>query len=274
MLFYMVGLSAELRKGIRCSTLRAYRERTNMTGNIEYIKMTNSESGQFSEYVLRAKGENRSLTEFAKQCGVNVSTLSRIVNKKNQGPSSDALVASIARNADPDSGITLDMLMNAQGKYKADQKIVVERSYKYKTKYEEIMREALRDLGYKVEDIEVRSKVQMCDFAFRTNAIKEEGINKWVFETISDINELDRALMRLYGQLYISSTFEQGMKISVLINNKKAYDALIEKIKDEAVYDLLSVILINFKTKKVIDEYLVKQKGKRKRKSIFISYTY
>lgn len=48
-------------------------------------------------------------------CGVNPSTLSRLVNMKNNSPNSDELIAAIAENADPDSGVTLGMLLDAHG---------------------------------------------------------------------------------------------------------------------------------------------------------------
>lgn len=81
----------------------------------EYIRVCQPNKERLAELTLKAKGENRSLTEFAKACGVNVSTLSRVINQKTTKPNSDDLIAAIAGNADPDSGVTLQDLLEAHG---------------------------------------------------------------------------------------------------------------------------------------------------------------
>ena len=72
--------------------------------NIEYL----------SYLTFKAKGSKRSINEFAKECGVSPSTISRIINKKNTTPNSDKLIKAIAENADIDSEVTLDMLLDAR----------------------------------------------------------------------------------------------------------------------------------------------------------------
>lgn len=72
-----------------------------------------------SELVLRAKGE-RSLSAFADDCGLDISTLSRIINRKNNGPSSDEVLARIALNVAPESEVTIDDLLLASGKEQAE----------------------------------------------------------------------------------------------------------------------------------------------------------
>lgn len=56
----------------------------------------------------------RSMSKFAAELGVNVSSISRILSGKVQEISSE-LLAKIATYADPDSGVTLEKLMDAQG---------------------------------------------------------------------------------------------------------------------------------------------------------------
>ena len=82
-----------------------------------YIRIREPNKEELAKLVLLAKGEKRSLREFASACGVNTSTLSRIINVKSESntPNSDNLIASIAKNVDPDSGVTLEMLLDAHG---------------------------------------------------------------------------------------------------------------------------------------------------------------
>lgn len=81
----------------------------------DYVRISPPNKEKLAELTLRAKGESRSLTEFANTCGVSASTLSRVINQKTTRPNSDDLIAAIAENADPDSGVTLQDLLEAHG---------------------------------------------------------------------------------------------------------------------------------------------------------------
>lgn len=81
----------------------------------EYVRISTPDKDRLAELVVRAKGPELSMSQFAKKCEVNPSTLSRIVNKKTTGKNSDALIFNIAENADPNSGVTFEMLMSAHG---------------------------------------------------------------------------------------------------------------------------------------------------------------
>ena len=80
-----------------------------------YTRIHDVDKERLSNLVLRAKGENRSMRQFAEQIGTTPSTLSRLINMQT-GTASDELIYKIAENADPESGVTLDDLMNAHGK--------------------------------------------------------------------------------------------------------------------------------------------------------------
>lgn len=71
---------------------------------------------RFAELVLQAKGDTRTMQQFAADLGTHPSTLSRIVHMKNTGPSAESLLKAIAEQADPESGVTFDMLMEVNGK--------------------------------------------------------------------------------------------------------------------------------------------------------------
>jgi len=68
----------------------------------------------FAKLLSAAKGE-RTISQFASQCGVSASTFSRILNKENKSASSPELLIAIANNAAPDSNVSLTKLARANG---------------------------------------------------------------------------------------------------------------------------------------------------------------
>ena len=83
----------------------------------DYIRTGNADHAELSHLVLLAKGR-RSMNDFAKDCEVNTSTISRIINMKNTTACSDEVLISISKAADPSSGVTLDKLLAANGMVK------------------------------------------------------------------------------------------------------------------------------------------------------------
>ena len=57
-----------------------------------------------ADLTKRAKGDERSINEFARVSGVSPSTTSRLINKKNTTPNKDLPIKAIADNAVPESG--------------------------------------------------------------------------------------------------------------------------------------------------------------------------
>lgn len=84
-----------------------------------YVRSREPDMEKMAELTARAKGD-RSLADFADDCGLNISTLSRIINMKNSGPSVDEVLVRIARNADSESGVTIDDLLLAAGKERVE----------------------------------------------------------------------------------------------------------------------------------------------------------
>ena len=68
----------------------------------DYIRTGKADLEVLSQLVLSAKGE-RSMNDFANECGVNTSTISRIINMKNTTACSDEVLVAISKAADPNS---------------------------------------------------------------------------------------------------------------------------------------------------------------------------
>lgn len=80
----------------------------------DYERVRQPDADKLAELVERAIGK-RTAKEFADACGVNASTISRILNKKLSGPCSDELIVAIAANAAPGSGVEFSDLLKAHG---------------------------------------------------------------------------------------------------------------------------------------------------------------
>ena len=80
-----------------------------------YYRKYDQDMETLADLTKRAKGDERSINEFARVCGVSPSTISRLINKKNTTPNKDSLIKAIADNAVPEGGVTLDMLLQAHG---------------------------------------------------------------------------------------------------------------------------------------------------------------
>ena len=82
--------------------------------NYEYT-IEECDKKSLARLVDLAKGPYRTMKEYANACGINPSTLSRIINGKNKGKSKIENIEKMAEYADPESGVTLEMLLDANG---------------------------------------------------------------------------------------------------------------------------------------------------------------
>ena len=187
----------------------------------DFWRDSKPDAERLAELVNRARGK-RSVTEFARLCGVSPSTISRLGRAQNNTPSSDDLIVEIAINADKDSGVSFQDLVNAHGMHlireeyydpddvaaryeEAFDRIVADvefndsRSHSQQTlnrlihcapgfdverRVREIISNDLMDLGYSValEMEQVRSNSAFFDFVLMTNALRREGLSSWGIE--------------------------------------------------------------------------------------------
>ena len=70
-----------------------------------YYRKHDQDMETLADLTKRAKGDERSINEFARVCGVSPSTISRLINKKNTTPNKDSLIKAIADNAVPEGGV-------------------------------------------------------------------------------------------------------------------------------------------------------------------------
>lgn len=253
----------------------------------QYIRTKVPDKNLLAEYVVRAKGPERSLRQFAEEVGVNASTLSRIINKKTAGTNSDNLIADIAACADKNSGITFDMLMHAHGMentVNGQSHVAYERevgkSYKgiiidalLKRGYTVALREPIRHKtisgGYRF-DLEIVSNaiprgdgfwglefyaVQAPRGNFQTGSIQYRGMG------------VLRRISRMCG-LFADYSYNYD-RVSVVVSDSKTFYEVTERLKDCYLKYEVTIILVDLETGEVDDEFMVPWIDETKCETVF-----
>ena len=268
----------------------------------DYIRTGKADLETLSQLVLRAKG-SRSMNDFAKECEVNTSTISRIINMKNTTACSDDVLMAISKAADPESGVTLEQLLMANGMVKlvpagtegavvsptqivfgladiAEEKQIESvsnellqgaRKYLSESRLEESCRESLQNSlllgGYSVELLPYnkmdwpRNRQFRGDFAIRTNALQEEGIDIWLFDCKSYTAGIGRGTIgqmnRLFGMAYMDSPREHGIKVSIVVDHSIMIEQARVYYAGYKIRDYFSFVLIDSADRRVIDEFCI-----------------
>ena len=233
----------------------------------KYRRVTSPDKDLLAELVISAKGPRRSMRQFAKDCNVNPSTMSRVINKKTQGANSDDLIAAIADHADPDSGVTFEMLMKAHGmaQISDDSGAVLRVHIETGNR---IIKEELLKRGYSIKEGQepwLKSFLGGCyiKMDIRTDALGEENsvwlMDIWTLRP-SEVNDVEKASDRLLqwllmyiGMLNVDSRHVD--RFSVVISNEALYWYAVEKLEQFIYRNDISVILVDLGAEKVVEEY-------------------
>ena len=245
-----------------------------MTELANYIRIRPPEKEKLAELLIRAKGASRSMRQFALDCGVNPSTLSRIVNMKTSGACTDELIQKVAQNSDPESGITFEILMDANGK------VPRRMTGKYTSKEFAITEKAITDIlfkelalrGYTLSMPQENTEHNALnyhyrtDWAIRTNANSDnDDLELWEFEIwhtmMNEKNSIAHTVMKLRQKflmvlgLYYTGTISPK-KMSFVLTNREVYSRIVETLENIKFKDLFSIILVNLEEGKVEEEYV------------------
>lgn len=247
----------------------------------KYRRVTSPDKDLLAELVISAKGPRRSMRQFAKDCNVNPSTMSRVINKKTQGANSDDLIAAIADHADPDSGVTFEMLMKAHGMalISDDSGAVLRVHIETGNR---IIKEELLKRGYSIKEGQepwLKSFLGGCyiKMDIRTDALGEENsvwlMDIWTLRP-SEVNDVEKASDRLLqwllmyiGMLNVDSRHVD--RFSVVISNEALYWYAVEKLEQFIYRNDISVILVDLGAEKVVEEYLVKMDRRVTNENVF-----
>lgn len=260
----------------------------------DYARVKDPDKKKLAELAKRAQGD-RTLTQFAADCGVSPSTLSRLMNAEGTKPNSDDLINALIENTDPKSGVTKEMFLEAHGL-----KSYVDRGKEFVDKFleehgdmpmpsisgemrhvtegyllemhaKETIISALQEKRYVAELLPDSGSPQLFwDFGFRTEAVKQYGLSEWVFDVKRGTPGAGNRLMnQIFARAYVDSPRDKGQKVSYVLDRRMMYEQLVERCRRIKIYDVISVILISPTENKVLEEFQIPCKDMELPKSIF-----
>lgn len=246
-----------------------------------YVKVGDYNAEKMSRLVTLAKG-NRSINDFARECGINASTISRIVNMKNKEACSDEVIEAIVENAENKLEVTVPILMSANGRAEIFSEAHEKATYQRLQKYMEILEsridlksdysiicEALEKQGFKAcVTTQHRTSWPITgdytfDFEIETDAFKEKKIDRWLFDAAANtkdkwVNPVKK-MEQIFSMAYLDSPIEKKIKISVIVYYKEFFEKVKEVFSGIKVKDCLSFVYIDRENRKLVDEYNISQ---------------
>lgn len=211
------------------------------------------------ELVAAAMGK-RSQRQFATDMGVNVSSVSRILNGK-VSEISDMLLAKIAANADPASEVTIEKLMQAQGMIEAENRGQLARKYEENCRrifVDELLKRG-KSVSYPKE--QTKESRYLCDFEVETDALKK-GNGRWLLEAKMMSNYAPLPVGSGRTGIWLDSAmaaYYRGEKIgrvSLIIDYRTTFEQLKKDLARIPIKDEISIILISIGEGKILDEYV------------------
>ena len=251
-----------------------------------YVRVNDPDRELLSELTKRAVG-SRTVSKFAELCGVSPSTILRIINCAFSTPSSTALIAAIADNAEPGSGITREIMFKAHGVAEVSiakasvldslpltyvpnipRKLKSISSFKYADNFRNVIQNALLEKGYGISMVQNQDIISTptltfkADFCFTSTSEFHPGFDKWAFDVhISEARPVMHKLSWIFGAAYLESMRDKKMKFSLVLDNAEDFEQVKNRFENVRIYDLISVILVDEKQKRVIDEFFIPTEG-------------
>ena len=260
--------------------MAAYAERLS-----EYRRVREPNKEAVAELVKKARGPSRSLRQFAGELNVTPSTVSKVENNKATGIS-DELLANIAEHASPESGVSLDDLLSANGMERDRHLTFRSKAAEFERQSASIIKDEMFRTDYKATDasgldVFIYGRIGRPILMLKTDALDDKD-SLWLFSCMYSLEDngerrgITAASMMITDRISaIMSTFycntgEIG-KWSILMNSKRAYDECKRRIErrfeGRRIKDLISLILIDEEKGYVIDEWTIP--SEKKEVSIF-----
>lgn len=252
----------------------------------EFVRVADTNKEELAKLVTLAKGPGKTMKQFADECGVQASALSRIVNQRNKGACSDDLIKTIAEHADPESGVTIDTLMAAHGMTRllGNDKAEIRPGIEIERLFTETLCYELKKFGDPNPEIFNASfPIGMTykynpDFMIRTNAIPKES-NPWAFDilplqNIRSGHDIVRNIIGRIGRIvplfYCNEADAKAVgKFTYVITDKQCFERIETEFVSYIVPFHMSFIWFDMDGGGIEREFVLRQPGKCTPDSIF-----
>lgn len=260
----------------------------------KYVRYANPNKARFAALLDQARG-TRSMKKFADDCGVNPSTFSRIYNQANKGASSEELIRVIAENAAPESGVTLDMLMEANGLIPEGSKLAARQlQERLEEETTSVLFERITDLvdsdvytdGMKypiAKSMSIRPDLVI------DNVIIDRKKGQWLIEVMPSTTGLSVAgssyddrrfnfmlarrvqerLGRYFGAYCMETEEKKIARISLAIYDEQVYELILDHYGKMKSDDSISFILVDLDSRTVEEEYVLASRNGQPGESLF-----
>lgn len=234
----------------------------NMGHRVSLMKRTEAVNTEETIALVKAAMGSRSMREFAEAMGMNQSNLSRILNGKVTEIRPYTL-ASIAREASPESGVTIEKLMKAQGLTIPEERDPIKKRDRGES--HKIITDELLLSGYNVKlekyyKPKALGTVLIDGYAIKTDALPGD-VEDWVF--------IDK-LVKFYPRVSVAliegwidgamALYYRGLKakrVSIVVDSEDLFRGMKVLMSRIVVKDEISVILVSMDEGKVMDEYVM-----------------
>lgn len=269
----------------------------------EYVQVRLPEPEKLAEYIKQAKGENRTMAEFAKACkSVSPSTFSRIVNGNITRPLSAELIRTIIKNADDPESLNLDDFMRANGMLRRSE--LERQSFSGSIREREkiygdvkhIIADELYSRGCMLRIYPGLPQEELPESGFFQHwrsrlAITVQGYEPRFWNFIIHIPFSDhyssllgddessrleggiRRILDKWSFIFLRDTWEpetlRDVKNSFVFTEKQLYEAFCELMMKIKVNTYMSVILIDIARQRVVEEKMIPRNDNETPSSIF-----
>ena len=271
--------------------------------NREYVAALVPDKLKLAELIKRAKGESRTMVEFAEKCGViTASSFSRIMHGNMTKPLSRELINAIFTNAVPTARITYEDLMRANGMIPADSPAVKNlddnisnRKFLEDQKNEVIIKNIFHsemiERGIFFRQIPTFfDEEKELKFGLRTKSnysYELQGFEPKIWNIViytasryADFLE-NETVQRKYAKefifrqshLFLRDAWEPdslaNIKNSFIFINKQGFEAVKKILEDVKVNSIISLLFLDLEKNEVVEEYFIPRKGKKTPDSLF-----
>lgn len=257
---------------------------------IEYVERFVPDIPTLARYIKLAKGPDRTMEEFAKECNVSGSTLSRIANGKITRRISKDLAKAIIENSANKNLFDYRMLMRANGMVPAnshsEQRVSEEpetAEWYYGEKntlntVKNVMSDELsrRDYMFNFGRVPMTAGrmirrinfMRRGDFTVRVQGFEPANWNFYIdYDPVYRGEESRRSWVKDWSEVFLTDIWAkeqfEGAKSSFVFINEETYADFISFISDRKVNTDMSAIYINVEESKLIAETILpKNSGK------------
>ena len=231
------------------------------------IKPGEYDSQRMSELLRAAKGRRRTGAQFCQESGISTPTFSRFLNQHNVRPCTKEFLRKVADHADPDSGVTFEMLLEANGGTESLNDDTVARLSNLEitglitTKL--LMQQFCCQQSAERDNIDVLGLTYQPTLSLQTDAL--DGKNLKIYDFIfwnqyskSVSTEADRMIRQL---LIINSAINFNYivfdRLSFVFTNSTLFQNIINRIKDLKLEISVTLILVDPAQRIIQKEYMI-----------------